>query len=476
MNPFNDGRELPLDTRISTKKGGRVTHEIPAIEAIRGIINTDLKRDPNDGQAYRNIAIILYALGYRARAETCVSGSLFLTVSPELVDMSGVSHQTLDQAVATNPDVRKIAFHIRRKIEEYASSKSFDGACPEILKGRRAKAREFFVAEFTNGRCLIGNVGYAIFDSRGTYVTDFCGNDGKLIGASDPTHHPEVLHLPGTAAFLAHAYSNGHFHWVLETLPRLSLFNAAQHDVRRIDHLITRPLYPYQVDMLRKLGIPESKLVFSNEHAHISADKLLVTSNVEQYFPDQEATDIEIDYWICNYIATNLRPIKPPERKYGKYIYISRDKGANRSFVNAEEVSFVLDAYGFSTVFFEDLTVEEKFACLSEAEVVFSIAGAGLSYIPFCKKGAKIIVAYMEKKETNSFWTLANNCELEHYHILCTAEKSYFPRDIKGKTRITQNYYINIEQLRATLECVLPDALPPRNVSPPLVLELLSRD
>lgn len=457
MNASASSIQNPLHQKITFNYAEGTEETLSVEAAIRRIINTELRKDPSDGVAYRKIASILLAIGERYRAETCVSGSLLLAIDRELVDLSHISAKTVRQAIEDGEDVKKTEFNIKNPIYRYNTSKSFDGNCPDILKERAPRNRQHFVAEFKNGRSLVGNVGYAIFSSDGSYMLDFCGNDGRLVGASDVNYQPKIVRCQGTAAFLASAYSNGHFHWLLDTLPRLALFQAAGYKIQDIDFFITRPLYPYQRDMLERIGIPYHKLIFIDKYPNIIADKLLVTSNTENFTASDGPTDIEIEYWISNYIASSLKPISPPDVDYGKYIYICRDKSQYRKFCNAEDVNNLMEELGFRSVFFEEMSASEKYSCLSKAEIVFAISGAGLTYLPFCRKNTKAVIVYPRNYDLNTFWTIANNCGIIHYHVTCESEKDYYPYTTFKKTRMMQDLLVNIDHLRKTLLMAMND-------------------
>lgn len=430
--------------------GGKVAL---ASEIIRGIIATELHRDPSSRLGYRQVATILSRLGRAEAADICLAGSLLNVIPPEFVDLSKNRTANVDQAAADPSEgVRRIVIHIAQQTTPFVRSRSFDGSCPPTMEARpQRERRPHFVAILAGGRCIANNVAYGVFTRMGTYLTDFCRNDGRLIGASDPAHWPRAAHLPGTAVCLTHAYSNGNFHWMMETLPRFFLLRSAGVDPAQADHIVTRPLQPYQIEALVRLGVDPSRLRFTPDFAHVTADRLVVTSNVEHYDYSTHPPSIEMEPWVAHFVnsAFGFPPV-PPERAVRR-VHISRKKATWRSIVNQDDVTAFLNANGFVTVDFEDMTLEEKHQTLNGAEMVVGLFGAGFTHLPFCRPGAKAVLIYPQGVETDAYWVLAQHAGLEHYHFVCEDIRHFFPLSQKNRVFITRDVLVNLDHLARAL-------------------------
>lgn len=427
--------------------------DLTAGEAVRRVIAAELRRDPSCGTAYRRIAAILWGLGRRDAAEICVAGSLLKAIPPEMVDLSGVTAKTLAAAVADPAEgARRVAIHIAQPTTPYARSRSFDGSCPPTLEARPQRPHPTHcVAELAGGRCVTGNVAYGIFTRTGSYLTDFCGNDGRLVGASDPAAWPPAIHLPGTAVCLTHAYSNGNFHWMLETLPRFFLLRGAGFDPAKADHIVTRPLPPYQIEALIRLGVDPGRLRFTPDFAHVTADRLVITSNVEHYDYSVHPPRMEVEPWVAHFIGSAFGfPPTPPEQAVRR-VHISRKKAGWRNIVNQDDVTAFLEANGFVTVFFEDMTLEEKHRTLNGAEIVVGLFGAGFAHLPFCRPGAKALLIYPQGVETDTYWTLCEHAGLEHHHLVCEDVRHFFPLSQQGRKFTTLDALVNLDHLARAL-------------------------
>lgn len=422
-------------------------------EAIRRILDTDLRRDPSDGIAYRRIAAILWSLGRRDEAKICVAGSMLKAIDPAWVDLSSVPSLTAEEASADpTSGVRKLDIVTRQPETPYRASKTWDGTCPPALAARERKpSRPLFVVEVTGGRAVTGNIAYGIFTHDGRYLTDFCGNDGRLIGAADPAARAPLRHLPGTTIFLAHAYANSNFHWMLETLPRFLPLRVAGFDPARADHILTRPLFPYQIEALALLGVAPEKLVFVHDHTHVSTDRLIVTSNIESYDYSVEPPSIEVEPWISHFIAGGFGFSAPSPEQAVRRVHISRKRAQWRNIVNQDDVTAFLEENGFTTVYFEDMTLEEKYRVLNGAEVVTGLFGAGFTHLPFCRPGTKVVLFYPGGALTDTYWTLCNHAGLEHHHLLCEDINNYFPLSQRGRVSGTIDTIVNLDHLKRTL-------------------------
>lgn len=420
--------------------------------AIRHVLGTMLRDDPSDGAAYRLIGQILHGMGRTYEAQVCCAGSLVQAIGADRIDLSGLRVRSVDEAVAAGEAVRRVSVVIGQELRTYRPSRSFDGSCPPALDARPARQRPYFVAAVEGGRCVVGNVGYAVFTRAGTYLSDFCSNDGRVVAAGDPAKRAPERRLAGTVLVLANAYANGNFHWMFETLPRLLLAQTAGYGLDAIDHVLVRPLFPHQIEALERLGVPRSKLVFTHDHTNVVADRLIVTSNVESYDHAFQPPSIEIEGWICRFLSTAFRFPPAEARPAGRRLHISRKKAAWRNLVNQDDVNAFLERNGFETVYFEDMSLADKHRALNGADVVAGLFGAGFTHLPFCRPGTRVILFYPEECVTDSYWTVCNHMGLEHFHVIGESVRKYFPLSQAGRNFATVDTLVNLDHLRRTLQ------------------------
>lgn len=427
------------------------TTTLPAVAAIRHILATRLRADPCDGTAYRMIAGILAHVGLLRQAHICAAGSLVHALGRDFIDLRHVTTTTVAEAVSgQGVRVAPVTFH--EPLEHYSPSRGVDLPCPPLLSRRPVTRRNHYAVEIARGRVAVGNVGYAVFTEDGAYLSDFCGNDGCLVAAADPAHRKRLVWLGGTVLTLANAYGNSNFHWMFETLPRLGLLRAAGIDLSAIDRVMVRPLHAYQIEILAGLGIPPEKLIFTSEVSHFAADRLIVTSNLEHYDHAHNPPSIEIEGWICRFLATAFGfPDRDPDPA-ARRIHISRRKAAWRNLVNQEEVSGYLEANGFQTVHFEDLTLAQKHHLLRSAEVVTGLFGAGFAHLPFCRPGTRVVPFYPPECITDSYWMVCNHMNLEHHHVIGDSAHRFYPAAQAGRNFATVDTLVDIDRLHRTFQ------------------------
>ena len=306
--------------------------------------------------------------------------------------------------------------------------------------------RDHFVASIPNGRCVFSPWGYAIFAETGHYITDFCCNDGRLIPWSGIA--PGGKHIDGTVALLPHSWGHAVFHWNLETLPRFELFRLAGIGPEEIDHFAVRIIEPWHLEYLDLLGIPHHKLVAYDQIANFDADRLLLCSNVEQGDWASYPNVHEAEPWVSQ-LLTNLVPDPDPSAVPTERIYISRGKAPSRQMYNETDLRTFLERNGFRTVFFEEMNLAEKAACMRNAAVVLSPIGAALSYIPFMRPGSKCVALYNDDACGETFRDICANVGVIHYHVLNPSTARFFPNQT---IPITEHHREQITDIRRLAE------------------------
>ena len=153
------------------------------------------------------------------------------------------------------------------------------------MSAGRIKARS--VTEISGARfwgnaygCIISSDDRILHDLSPTFA-DF---DGPT---ADPANHdglfrlklPSVRKFKGTlAAINTYGHENFH-HWLLDTLPAFGLLREASIDFDSINGFLLRGSEtPFQRESLRRLGIPESRVIRTDAHTHLLPTRLIVPS------------------------------------------------------------------------------------------------------------------------------------------------------------------------------------------------------
>src|SRR5690606_26763089 len=86
-------------------------------------------------------------------------------------------------------------------------------------------------------------------------------------------------------------------HWFVDVLPRLHLLRqSGLYD--KVDwFLVPSVRYSYQVETLRLLGIPEDKLIASDQHPHVTADCIIASTA-------PRGNHTLVPHWLGDYIQS----------------------------------------------------------------------------------------------------------------------------------------------------------------------------
>jgi capsular polysaccharide biosynthesis protein len=127
-----------------------------------------------------------------------------------------------------------------------------------------------------------------------------------------------------------------------------------------------------------------------------------------------------------NYIDPVIRSVGHKLRQYfggnttlRRRIYVSRAKARYRRIVNEAEILPVLEKYRFEIVHMESMTFGEQVRLLSEAEILVSNHGAGLTNMLFMVPGAKVVeIRQTGDAHNNCYFTLASAMGLPYFYLL----------------------------------------------------------
>ncbi len=212
------------------------------------------------------------------------------------------------------------------------------------------------------------------------------------------------------AAVIGTAGANIYYHWMLDILPRLELISK-KINLEKISYFITEFTgLPFQVETLSKVGIPQSRIIASNDNwaFHAKAETLYVPSLAG---PLGQPIPFQVNY------LKNLYCSEMSDQKPFRKLYISREKTGRRTIVNEGELAGPLRKFGFEILECEELSVAQQVKLFSESSVVVSSHGSAFTNLAFCQPGT-IVVDIFNKSHVNlCFWQISQINNLD-YHIV----------------------------------------------------------
>jgi len=196
-----------------------------------------------------------------------------------------------------------------------------------------------------------------------------------------------------------------YYHWVIECLPRIRLLEKYGDHTGQYPVLIIPRNPP---DWLKEsLNIVE----YAGEITSIKESVISVDSLVVPTFPDP--TPIEYQ-WMRNRMLSN---VPYTETKFPERVYISREDATDRRVLNKKRLSRLLNAYDIHTYSLSSLSVREQIDLFSQAELVISPHGAGLTNILFADQAA--VIEMFGQRKRNMYDRMAEHLDHDYRMIQC---------------------------------------------------------
>jgi len=182
----------------------------------------------------------------------------------------------------------------------------------------------------------------------------------------------------GRALLLGHGVGGGYYHWLVDSLPRWKILQAAGY----VDYdyvLLPDSLLPFEEEMLDLLKIPRVKWLRCSKNFVHQFERLVV--------PVMPAPVWEVPAWVCAW----LRSLFPVQNGGPELIYLSRRGTSRRRLVNEAELVAQLQSVGFVSIQAERFSVAEQARLFSSAKCVVACHGAGLTNMVFAPPNTLLV-------------------------------------------------------------------------------------
>lgn len=219
----------------------------------------------------------------------------------------------------------------------------------------------------------------------------------------------------GTALWITDNWSFSYFHWMCDALPRLE--SLLQH--RTLSDVTL--LLPAKA---RRCGfIPETLKAFGLKNVrilgrfeHLRCRELLVPTHIAltgRYDP-------EIMDRMRNRFVDHCRTLASQSDQHGcERLYISRKFAAHRKVENEEELIPILKKFGFQVLHAEHEPWHRQIELASNANVLISNHGAGLTNMVAMAAGSKVLeIRDQQDEKLFCYYTLASAMNLHYYYAL----------------------------------------------------------
>jgi hypothetical protein len=328
---------------------------------------------------------------------------------------------------------------VRGRIDNPVARATFD----RMLRGGVTQPEErSFVANLAGGRVtndagIVMAAGEAVLEdvSGIGFADDSPANPLRL------SHLPRPRPTPQTLAVLTTGPHYKYYHWLLEALPRLDLY---ERSAMAIDGFYAPIRHRFQRESLALLGVPQNRIVPATRHAHLAPARLLVSSLHGSL--SRAKTD-----FLFRRLTAHLKPWGGPAHR----IYISRGSRGPRSIVNERELLRALQPLGFRRHRLEGMPLAAQIALFHRAECVIGPHGAGLANLVFCRPGTKVVEIGTPYRPWTCFYEIAHHRQLDyHLHLAGPVRVRHFD---PGTAVGDSDMRVDPAAVRAVAELILAD-------------------
>lgn len=237
--------------------------------------------------------------------------------------------------------------------------------------------------------------------------------------------------------------NNNYFHWMFDILPRLIILEKF-YNLNDINFFYCPQIKPWQLSTLSIFNIGNDKLINSNLHRHIQADKILAVSHpwYSKGLILNEAKNLPS--WIINEIAFKFE-------KYGKKfecndkIFIDRreSKYNHCQIINDEEIKTYLKRKGFAVYKVGELNFFEQIYLFQNAKIVIGAHGAAFTNLIFCKENTKVLDIIPENHPNTVDETIAKVKNLNFKFIRT--------KELNEKERVNGDIFLSVNEMENNL-------------------------
>lgn len=200
------------------------------------------------------------------------------------------------------------------------------------------------------------------------------------------------IHLTGE-------HEANYFHWIVEILPRLFLFELLDRD-KNIPLLVTEGLHENLYILLNNICAPQRSILKLRKDRQYDVARLIYPSEVSRIYDTYDrAPGVDTLFIPVNLIREMAVKIKKSLGSVAlnshSSIYIKR-AASYRRLLNEMDIERMLEAKGFRIVEPGKLTIREQIDLFSQADRIIGPSGAAMVNMLWCKPGACITILHSD--------------------------------------------------------------------------------
>ncbi len=267
------------------------------------------------------------------------------------------------------------------------------------VSGNASSPHRLVVAPLAGGK-IIGDL-KLVATSDDVVIGDMQSVFGRDTLTGHHALHRRRFRLPkyrrGTALLLGAANSDNYYHWLVDSLPRWNMLQAAGWREYEYVLLHSQPCR-FQEETLDWLGVPAARRLRCSKNFVHQFERLVV--------PAMPFARKAVPTWVAPW----LRSLAPPAPSGPEKIYLSRRGAPRRRFASEAELMPALAARGFVCLQPETMSVAEQARGLGSARWIVAPHGAALANMVFAPPGARVMEFFHPQHKNQCYENLAAAC------------------------------------------------------------------
>lgn len=234
----------------------------------------------------------------------------------------------------------------------------------------------------------------------------------------------KILLEPDSYLLAYDFWSTGYFHWLMDVIPRLYImrdrlkgYTLLIPEEFKKEEFFLSSLSPFKI----------GKIYFLKSGKYYRTPSVTVPSHTSITGEYNDELVNKLRWFYLDYF-------KPRESSsFGERIYVTRKNAKKRKIINEEEVINLLRKFEFEVVDFEEYNFVDQISIASNANVIVSIHGAGLTNIFFMPSDGYVLELIHKEMKVLCYYFLADALKLNYLYQKCEpvqSQKSFFTADI----------------------------------------------
>ncbi|MEM8868318.1 MAG: glycosyltransferase family 61 protein [Verrucomicrobiota bacterium] len=235
-----------------------------------------------------------------------------------------------------------------------------------------------------------------------------------------------------------------YFHWLVDVVPRLQLLKESGLQAKVDKYLVPQYKSDFQKTTLRILGVDQSNIIECTPATHIECDLLIASSH------PRGTKSVLIPDWVFSFYQEQKRKLLVAGA-YPKRMYVTRKDSSLRGIIDENRLIDYLGGLGFEPVTLAEHDFDAKVNLFSNAEMIISAHGAGLTNLFFSNPGSRLLELFTEGFVDAVLMNLAERNEVTYDYIIFSKDNAAY-EDAKGQY---EDIIIDYSKLEAKLKTFL---------------------